>query len=204
MSQKQPENTPDAAAAEAAAQERIAPEFSRPVNVERLPDLGRHWTVEATAEEAAALAQRLNVDAVESLKGVLHVKPFAKGDMLKVTGTMTATVRQACVVTLQPLTSQLSEDIDRVFSFSAPKDLPLEVEWTVEDEDLPDPVVDGAIDLGEIVAEQLALSIDPYPRAEGVAFTVPETLGGVSANGPETENPFAALAGLKNKNPLKE
>lgn len=181
-----------------------APEFSRPVNVERLPDLGRHWTVEPTPEEALALAGRFSLTALTSLKGVLHVKPFAGGSLLKVMGMMTAVVEQNCVVTLQPLSTTISEEIDRIFSFNAPKELPLEVEWTVEDQDLPDPVVDGMIDLGEIVAEQLALSIDPYPRAEGVAFTVPDAVIGVTANGPEKENPFSALAGLKNKNPLKE
>lgn len=190
------DNQPEAAPA--------TPEFSRPVSVERLPDLGRHWTVEPTAEEAAALARRLGLIGLTALKGVLHVKPFAGGNMLKVTGTMTAAVEQTCVITLQPLTSVISEEISRQFSFSAPKELPLEVEWTMGDEDLPDPVVDGIIDLGEIIAEQLALSIDPYPRAEGVAFTVPDAVSGVTANEPEKENPFSVLAGLKNKNPLKE
>lgn len=192
MTENQPETVP------------VVPDFSRPVNVERLPDLGRHWTVEPTAEEAAALAERFGLIGLKALKGVLHVKPFAGGNMLKVTGTMTASIQQNCVVTLQPLTSDLSEEIERVFSFNAPKELPLEVEWTMEDDDLPDPVVDGMIDLGEIVAEQLALSIDPYPRAEGVAFAVPDAVSGVTANEPEKENPFSVLAGLKNKNPLKE
>lgn len=182
-----------------------APEFSRPVNVERLPDLGRHWKLEPTTEEVAAMTERFGLDELVSLHADLHVRPFAGGDMLRVTGTMKARVRQSCVVTLQPIVSDVLEEIDRTFTFSAPRELPQEVEWTVEDEDLPDPVVDGCIDLGDIVAEQLALAIDPYPRAAGVEFTVPDAVSGaVTANAPEKENPFSALAALKNKNPRKE
>ena len=41
------------------------------------------------------------------------------------------------------------------------------------DEDRPDPVVDGKIDLGAVAAEFFALGLDPYPRKPGVEFVAP-------------------------------
>jgi hypothetical protein len=38
-----------------------------------------------------------------------------------------------------------------------------------ESED-PEPVIDGKIDAGELVAQYLSLAIDPYPRLEGEEY----------------------------------
>ena len=46
------------------------------------------------------------------------------------------------------------------------------VRWVIEPdaEEPPQPFVDGAIDIGEAVAEQLAIELDPGPRAPGAVF----------------------------------
>ena len=57
-------------------------------------------------------------------------------------------------------------------------------------EDEPDPLVDGKIDLGALAAEFFALGLDPYPRKPGVAFEPPAE--------PEPQaTPFAVLRGGK-------
>ena len=60
--------------------------------------------------------------------------------------------------------------------------------------DMPDEIVyEGInIDLGEAAAEQLALSLDPYPRHPGAA------LEGVEEG--ETAGPFGRLTGLRGTN----
>jgi hypothetical protein len=58
------------------------------------------------------------------------------------------------------------------------------------DEDPPDPIIDGRIDLGALAAEFLALGLDPYPRKPGAAFEGAEPE-------PERDSPFAALARLR-------
>ena len=60
--------------------------------------------------------------------------------------------------------------------------------FSLADEDEPDPVIDGKIDLGALAAEFFALGLDPYPRKPGVAFDEEET------NPEPTDSPFAALA----------
>ena len=44
---------------------------------------------------------------------------------------------------------------------------------SLADEDDPDPVIDGKIDLGALAAEFFALGLDPYPRKPGVEFVAP-------------------------------
>ena len=46
-------------------------------------------------------------------------------------------------------------------------------EMAIGEEDGPDPIIDGKIDLGELAAEHFALALDPYPRKPGVAFAPP-------------------------------
>ena len=70
---------------------------------------------------------------------------------------------------------------------SAPAPSALEEEG---DEDPPDLIVDGRIDLGALAAEFLALGLDPYPRKPGAAFEPGEEEAG-------RDSPFAALARLR-------
>ena len=61
----------------------------------------------------------------------------------------------------------------------------------------PEPVSGGAIDLGETVAQQFALALDPYPRCPDASI---EALGAEPQGArPEEGGPFAALARLKRR-----
>jgi hypothetical protein len=68
--------------------------------------------------------------------------------------------------------------------------------------DAADPIVDDTIDVGEIAAEQLALEIDPFPRAPGAVFDAP-TSQDTPGNGKETagnrDHPFAILKQLRER-----
>ena len=65
-----------------------------------------------------------------------------------------------------------------------------DIEVLLNEADPPEPIVDGAIDLGGITLEFLALALDPYPRKPGASFES-------SAGDTGIESPFAALAKLK-------
>jgi hypothetical protein len=65
------------------------------------------------------------------------------------------------------------------------------VEPSDGDEDPDDlPAEAGAVDMGEALAQQLSLALDPYPRAPGAELPAEATDGGA-------HGPFAALAKLK-------
>ena len=112
--------------------------------------------------------------------------------------TFTADVLQSCVVTLEPVSARLNEEFEVVF---APEtgDAGLdrdEIVIDVTETDPPEPLIGDSVDIGEMVAQHLALAIDPYPRKAGVDWRPEETTESTDDDG-RAESPFAVLAGLK-------
>jgi uncharacterized metal-binding protein YceD (DUF177 family) len=165
--------------------------FSRPVKVETLPHDGLDQRVEADAAERAELAKRFGLVDLAELVGDFHIERL--GREARVTGEVDALVTQTCVVTLEPFDERVTEEVD--VRFAPPADgrkMPAaKKEETVNlDDDEPDPIVDGKIDLGALAAEFLALGLDPYPRKPGVEFEAP-----VAEE--DDDSPFAPLTSLK-------
>jgi len=164
----------------------MPPELSRPLVLGHVPPAGRELEIIASAAEAAALAARFGIEEVRSLGARLRLAPEQDGPVM-VTGQVSATVVQLCVVSQEPV-------VERVTAPVSLRLLPAGRAAT----DTPDDAVDeietgGQVDLGELVAEEVALALDPYPRH-------PEAELPPEASDPE-ENPFAALAALKGRPP---
>jgi uncharacterized metal-binding protein YceD (DUF177 family) len=163
--------------------------------VDRLGHDERRYDIETNAEERVALAERFGILAVEALTARLRVERLPGGTLVRLTGRFAADVVQSCVVSLDPVSAHLEEDFVLTFATERHEDSD-EVVVNLDDEDPPEPIEDGIIDLGEAVAEHLALALDPFPRAANATFE-----GG---DAPEQElpakvTPFAALASLKKK-----
>lgn len=157
------------------------PEFSRPLRTERALR-GQVHEVVATPEECARLAQRMGIVAIRSLRGRFELTP-EPGGVFAAHLRMTASVVQACVVTLEPFTADLAEDVQ----------LRLVPEGSESEDDDPEgpdeiPYAGAVIDLGELAAEQLALALDPYPRRPDAALPPVEDTA---------PHPFAALRRLR-------
>ncbi|CAD5254685.1 conserved hypothetical protein [Bosea sp. 62] len=158
----------------------------RPVPVEVAPEQG----------DLAATATYLGVVSVEALKASYSLS--RNGERLKLEGMIKARLHQNCVVTLEPFPVELKVPVKLDFAPEAEiaamakpsEDDEIDIEVLLNEEEPPEPIVDGTIDLGVVTLEFLALSLDPYPRKPGVAFSEPA---------PETpaESPFAALLQLK-------
>lgn len=160
------------------------PEFSRPVDTARLSRDESVHDIAAMPAERAALAQRFDLVSLDSLEARVRLRRAA-GGFIRLTAEFSAEVVQSCIVTLEPVPSR----VDEIFTL---------LYGTVEEEgdvaldgeaDIVEPLEDGTIDLGEAVAQQLSLALDPYPRAPG-AVDAPSPVG------PEqnlSESPFAAL-----------
>lgn len=161
----------------------MAPEFSRLVSLARLPDSGRAENLKASPAECAALAKRFAIPAVDRLEAALLLRPEPGGGVM-VTGTLSADVVQACVVSLEPVAQRVEEAV--TLRLLPPNEEPS------DDPDGPDeiPVEGDTVDLGEAIAEQLALALDPYPRAPGAEL--PQDAAASAAGGP-----FGALAALR-------
>lgn len=160
-------------------------EWSHPIVLANVPAGGKELRLAAPAEALPAIAARLGLPAVASLEATLALKP-AGGGRIGVTGRLRGAVTQECVVTLAPLAAVVDEEF-------AWRLLPPGEEPSDGDDDPDDIPSDesGVVDLGEELVQQLALGLDPYPRAAGAEIP-PEHAGGA-------HGPFAALAGLKPK-----
>ncbi|MDP4822436.1 MAG: DUF177 domain-containing protein, partial [Aestuariivirgaceae bacterium] len=165
-------------------------EFSRLIPVDRVPDLGTREKLEANPEERAALAARFELVSIESFAGKMELTPWRRGGV-RVTGKLEADFTQTCVVTLEAFPAHVTVELERFFlgKTNAGATQVRDVESLEGDE--PDLIVDNAIDLGELAAEELGLALDMYPRKPGAEF----------ASGPEpeeapekTRQPFASLA----------
>ena len=162
---------------------QVVYEFSRPLQVDRVPNLGSHERLAADEKECAALAKRFDLPRIHSLGGLLKVVPW-RGGGLKITGTLNARVDQVSVISLETFTSDLEFAIERYF-------LSPRAGQPTAEEDV-DIIENGSVDLGEILAESMALELDPYPRREGEVFADIE-------EHPESAkvSPFTGLSKLK-------
>ncbi|CAN7634449.1 DUF177 domain-containing protein [Bosea sp. LjRoot90] len=168
--------------------------FSHPLRVETITL--RPVAVELAAEQGdlAAIATFLGIASAEALKASYSLS--RNGERVKLEGMIKASLHQNCVVTVDPFPVELNVPVKLDFAPEAEiaarpsEDDEIDIEVLLNEEEPPEPIVDGMIDLGVVTLEFLALALDPYPRKPGVAFTepAPET---------EAESPFAALLQLK-------
>ena len=148
-----------------------APEFSRPIDVRQTQGLVPHLV--ADAAERAALATRFALVRIDRLEADLVLA--RKDRAVEATGTLSAAYVQPCAV--------------------SGEDVPVTVaEVELDESELDEIEYTGThFDLGEAVAQSLALAIDPYltgPQADEArrrAGLLDESDAG----------PFAALKALK-------
>jgi uncharacterized metal-binding protein YceD (DUF177 family) len=126
------------------------------------------------------LKEQLDLLGLDRVEGALTIRRW-RGKGLSIRGHLTADIVQACVVTLDPVEQSLRTDVDMMlFPGADPLDMESEI----------DPLPTTELDIGAIIAEHLALAIDPYPRKKGVEFAE------VRDNSAES-SPFEALRVLK-------
>ena len=165
-----------------------------PVARSDVPETGLHLDIAADADIRAALAEIANLRDIAHLEASFDLRPHG-ADGLHVGGEVRATVGQTCVVTLEPMESDVVEPVDLVF---VPQNGTRDVAPFAEDDgsEEPETLVDGAVDLGAIAAEFLILGLDPYPRRPGATFQAPATHEPAGSA-------FAALAALKTESGKK-
>jgi hypothetical protein len=166
------------------------------IRLDSMPISGRDVDVSPSADERAAIATQLGISSIDNLAVRLHAVRFRGG--IRVTGRLTASVTQASVVTLEPLTQEIAEPIDRIFlpggekQFAGPANA--EVFVDLEGEDVPDHFEGNEADLSDLIVETLALSVDLYPREPGASLEDAGFKPDLDAT-----SPFAALKALKPK-----
>jgi uncharacterized metal-binding protein YceD (DUF177 family) len=105
------------------------------------------------------------------------------------TGIIKAEVVQRCVVTLEPIVSRLTLDVGVVFAPAELNPVDNQEPQRVELDDEVELFSGGKIDIGELVAQQLGISINPYPRKADATLSLTEFGKKI-----EKQRPFAKLA----------
>jgi hypothetical protein len=150
--------------------------WSVPIVVAQIPATGLHRVLAASDEDCRRLAEAAGIDAVSDLRAEFTLSP-GRSDTVRVDGRVTGQVGQTCVVSLEPMRSEIDEVVELIF---APPEqvtrLSALSEETETDGERPD---------------ALFLGIDPYPRKADAVLELP-----VEIVDPE-DHPFAALKALK-------
>ena len=158
--------------------------------IEDIPETGRRIELEPDAATRAAIARHAGVAGLPRLKAGFDLMRLGE-DGVRVAGTVSATVDQNCVVTLDPIQSEVEEPVDLLFTPQpTPLPEPSQGPLAADAAEPPEPLQDGLVDLGAVATEFLLLGIDPYPRKPDAVFDAPPAAD-------PADKPFAALAALK-------
>ncbi len=166
------------------------PEFMREVDLRQAE--GKHMQLVACEAERAALAQRFGLVRIDRLEAELTLARTGEG--VEARGRLDAAIVQSCAVSGEELAVAIAEPLFFRFVPATGHDQAEEVELDAGDCDEIE-FSGTMIDLGEAVAQSLALAIDPF--AEGPRADEARRRAGLLD---ESETgPFAALRGLVGK-----
>lgn len=163
--------------------------YSEPLRLHQIgAGVQRRLTPDADAMKR--IARALDLQALDVFEVDINLVPTVSGWRLE--GRVIADAVQTCGLTLEPLPVH----VDRKFSVQMVEATEREDDEDGEidlelDDDSPDQIEGGSLDLGQYAVEQLALSLDPFPRKPGAVFEQPKEPGEIS--------PFAVLKGLRSK-----
>lgn len=155
---------------------------------------GMERALSADAETRERVRDFLDLAELEALTVEMRLRPYGPG--WRLSGRLRAELAQTCGITLEPLPLSVDQDfhIDLVEAGKIEDPDRIEVEVSLDD-DAPDVIEGGTIDLGIYTVEQLGLALDPFPRKPGAEFAPPEE--------PAEPSPFAVLARLKRDDDAK-
>lgn len=181
--------------------------YSYPVNAAEVVDTDRKVVVTPDAVARGAIADAYDLVAISHMAVEFVLKPYRKAG-LRVVGSVSMDMTRTCVVSLEPFESRLVFDVDRTFEPVSSRSGRIrdlneegEIEIDLETLDPPDVILDGTVDLGALVCEELALALDPFPRMPGVEFELRQKMDSAEADeaddADKKPSPFAVLQALK-------
>jgi len=166
--------------------------IQRIYNLGDLSEAGYEKTVTGTAAELKRIAELEGVEAVTNFEGRVTLKRLAQ-KRFSFEADLNADVLQRCVVTLEPVKTHISRHISRMLHYFPGRydERGGVVSLSATDDDGPEEVDSLKFDLAGPLLEEFSLAVDPYPRAPGVEFQLPQD------EPAKPDNPFAILKALK-------
>jgi uncharacterized metal-binding protein YceD (DUF177 family) len=158
--------------------------YSEPVRLHQLGS-GVKRTLEPDASTRARIVRALDLASLDAFTAEMELVPSAAG--WRLSGRIRASLAQTCGITLEPLPIEIDAPFALTLAESVEEDSE-EIIITLDDES-PDLIENGQIDLGQYAVEQLVLRLDPFPRKPGAEFVQPPE--------PAEISPFAVLKQLR-------
>ena len=152
------------------------------------PDSPNFFKFVASDKEREMLVTRFKFLDVLSVSVELIIRKSAR-DCWDVVGQLRGVVVQACNSTGVPLRETLDFHIEERYVRSVGNQEEVEVHM-----DEAEPLENEAINIGELLAQSLAIAVTPWPRAP----EAPETY---TCDEESPDHPFAGLAALKRQPP---
>jgi uncharacterized metal-binding protein YceD (DUF177 family) len=167
----------------------MTPEFTRIVDIRQLPAGPQDWSPDA--EERRRLAGRCGISAVEAMTATITLT--ADGDIVTAKGRLRAQIVQPCAISGEDFAVSIDEPVDLRF-VPARADHTAEEEVEIGADDCDEIEYSGlTFDLGEALAQSLALAIDPFAEGpEADRARAEHDLSGEAAGGA-----FSALSALR-------
>lgn len=168
-------------------------DFSYPLTIDELSQKEQTYALKADKAQLLTLKDILKVEDVKSFEADIRLKLNRKAHRLDIDGEVRAVIEVKSVISL--------ENFERFYC--APFAYYYDTQLTYQDwqemgfglsDDAPEIIENGAIDLGAIAIEQLALVLDDYPRQEGENF---EFVSEFDEETTKKANPFTVLEKLK-------
>jgi uncharacterized metal-binding protein YceD (DUF177 family) len=158
--------------------------YSEPVRLHQVPG-GVKRTLEPDAATRARIVKALDLASLDAFSAEMELAPSPAG--WRLSGRVRASLAQTCGITLEPLPLEIDAPFVLSLAEAVEEDSD-EIIITMDDES-PDLIENGQIDLGQYAVEQLALRLDPFPRKPGAEFVQPPE--------PAEISPFAVLKQLR-------
>lgn len=172
----------------------VETEFSFLLPADTIGKAPKKVRIVANEPERRALARRFDLIAVDKFTADVTVGRIADSALIQVSGRFRADIVQICVVSGEPVATSIEETVSERLGLRDPDEA--EAVFDIDDEDPPMPFNDGSLELGELLAQYLAVSIDPYPRvADAAPRSAIENEDAVVEK--RANRPFEALAVLK-------
>ncbi len=170
----------------------MTPEFSRPIDAERVSDTAQSFPIEADATERRRLAGRFRLIELRQLRAAITLQ--RRAGVIHAEGTVDGDVVQACAVTGDSIPAKVTAPVHVRYVADPITSEADEIELSGDDCDTL-AIEQGRIDIGELAAETLALALDPYPRSpQADTFLREQAEARTTGLGA-----FAALKDLKSK-----
>ena len=167
--------------------------FSYPLKLEDMSSATQKYVLKANKNNLEYITNVMQVPAVKSFTAEINVQLHKKEHVIDVFGVVDSEIEQTSVISLDNFVKPYHVEFQMKFDTKmTPADIK-ELDFDLND-DVPDILDNGQIDLASIAMEQLALEIDDFPRKEGEVFSFKSEFDEETTL---ASNPFAVLKKIK-------